>query len=141
VQPGNHPPPATPAAQGRPPRPGTPIRVLLADDHAVMREGLAGLLGEEPDIEVVGEAPDGKEAVRLATALLPDVVLMDVSMPGLDGVEATRAIRKDHPDIRVIGLSTYEEAERAQTMRDAGADCYLTKSGPAALLLAAIRGR
>jgi PAS domain S-box-containing protein len=134
------PSPALPAFAGRSPRPGQRIRVLLADDHAVMREGLARLIGEEADMEVVGQARDGNEAVRLAATLQPDVVLMDVSMPGLDGVEATRAIHGDLPHIRIIGLSMFEETERAQAMRDAGAECFLTKSGPAADLLAAIRG-
>jgi DNA-binding NarL/FixJ family response regulator len=114
--------------------------VLLADDHAVVREGLARLLGGEPDMEVVGQAPDGREAVRLAHTLLPDVVLMDVSMPGLDGVEAARAIHRDLPDIRIIGLSMLGEAEGAKAMRDAGAVGYLTKSVPAADLIAAVRG-
>jgi CheY-like chemotaxis protein/anti-sigma regulatory factor (Ser/Thr protein kinase) len=135
---GGQPGPPGPFVPPRPP--AARVRVLLADDHATMREGLARLLGEERDIEVVGQAADGQEAVRLAATLHPDVVLMDVSMPGLNGIEATRAIHDDSPDVRVIGLSMFEEAERAQAMRDAGADLYLTKSGPAADLLAAIRG-
>jgi PAS domain S-box-containing protein len=126
-------------AEAGPALPGTPIRVLLADDHAVMREGLARLLGEEPDIEIVGQAADGQEAVELAARLLPDIVLMDMSMPRLNGVEATRAIRNDNPDIRVIGLSMFEESDRAQALRDAGAVGYLTKSGPPRELLHAIR--
>jgi signal transduction histidine kinase/ActR/RegA family two-component response regulator len=122
------------------PKSGTPIRVLVADDHIVMREGLARLLSQEPDIDIVGQAADGQEAVRLAAALLPDVILMDVSMPKLNGVEATRAIRNEYSDIRIIGLSMFEEADRAQALRDAGAIGYLTKSGPPDELLAAIRG-
>ncbi|MFH1145108.1 MAG: PAS domain-containing protein [Candidatus Eisenbacteria bacterium] len=115
------------------------IRVLLADDHAVMREGLARLLSEEDDIEVVGEATDGRMAVEQARLLLPDVILMDMSMPRLNGIDATRAIRTEAPGARVIGLSMFEETERAQAMLDAGAVAYLTKSGPAAELVAAIR--
>ena len=118
---------------------GPKIRVLVADDHAVMRQGLEQLLGREPDIEVVGGAADGQEAVQLAARLLPDAILMDMSMPVLNGVEATRAIHNDYPEIRIIGLSMFEEAERAQTMRDAGAVAYVTKSGPAEQLIAAIR--
>ncbi len=115
------------------------IRVLLADDHKVTREGLRRLLGEESDIQIVGEAADGQEAVELAPKLLPDVILMDLSMPQLNGVEATRAIHNDYPDIRIIGLSMFEEADRAQALRDAGAVNYLTKSGPSSDLIAAIR--
>jgi signal transduction histidine kinase/DNA-binding NarL/FixJ family response regulator len=129
-----------PVAPPHPAHPGARIRVLLADDHAVMREGLARLLGGEPDVEVVGQAADGHEAVMLATRLLPDVILMDVSMPGLNGIEATRAIHNDYPDVRIVGLSMFEEAERAQALRDAGAVAYVAKSGPATGLLAAIRG-
>ncbi len=115
------------------------IGVLIADDHALVREGLGKLIGPEPDIEVVGEAADGGEAVRLADSLRPDVILMDAQMPVLDGVEATAVIHRDHPEIRVIGLSMFEAAERAQTMREAGAVDYLTKSGPPGELVAAIR--
>ena len=114
--------------------------MLLADDHALLREGLARLLDAEPDIEVVGQARDGMEAVRLASTLRPDLVLMDVSMPCLDGIEATRAIRSEFPGIRIIGLSMLDETEWAQAMRDAGAECFLSKAGPAADLLTAIRG-
>ncbi len=115
------------------------IRVLLVDDHAVVRQGMANLLGDEPDIEVVGQAADGQEAVELASKLLPDVILMDISMPKLNGVEATRLICNGWPETRIIGLSMYEEADRARAMLDAGAVHYLTKSGPAHELLNAIR--
>jgi len=121
------------------PDPGRKIRVMLADDHAVVRQGMANLLGDEPDLEVVGQAADGQEAVDLASRLLPDVILMDMSMPKLNGVEATRLICNDWPEIRIVGLSMFEEADRAQAMRDAGAVDYLTKSGPADKLLSAIR--
>ncbi len=121
------------------PEPGPNIRVMLADDHIVVRQGIANLLSDEPDIDVVGAAADGQEAVEMAARLLPDVILMDVSMPKLTGVEATRIITHDWPEIRIIGLSMFEEAERAQAMRDAGAVDYVTKSGAADALIKAIR--
>lgn len=121
------------------PDPRRKIRVMLADDHAVVRQGIANLLADEPDIETVGQAADGQEAVDLAARLQPDVILMDVSMPKLSGVEATRAIRNELPEIRIIGLSMFEDSERAQAMRDAGAVSYITKSGPANVLIEAIR--
>ncbi|MCE5326762.1 MAG: CHASE3 domain-containing protein [Planctomycetaceae bacterium] len=120
--------------------PGASIRVLLVDDHTVMRQGLALLLGSESDISIVGQAADGLEAVELAGQLRPDVILMDVSLPRLNGIDATAAIHKDWPDIRIIGLSMFEEKERAEAMRDAGACAYLIKSGPSEQLIAAIRG-
>jgi CheY-like chemotaxis protein len=115
------------------------IRVLLADDHLVVRQGLARLLKAEPDIEVVGEASDGVVALELARQLLPDVVTMDVSMPRMDGIEATRILHAELPEVRVIGLSMFEEAERAAAMRQAGAVNYLPKNGPADALIQAIR--
>jgi PAS domain S-box-containing protein len=121
------------------PDPGRKIRVMLVDDHAVVRQGIANLLRDQPDIEVIGEAADGQEAVELAARLLPNVILMDVSIPKLDGVEATRIIHNDWPEIRIIGLSMFEEADRARAMRDAGAVDYITKSGPAEELIHVIR--
>ena len=115
------------------------IRVLLADDHAVVRQGIANLLADESDMEVIGEAADGQEVIELAARLLPDVVLMDVSMPKLSGVEATRAIHNRFPDTCIIGLSMFEDVEQAQAMRDAGAVDYLTKTGQANTLVNAIR--
>jgi DNA-binding NarL/FixJ family response regulator len=112
---------------------------VLVDDHAVMREGLARLISHEPDFEVVGQADDGKEAIDQATVLMPDVILMDISMPIMSGIEATSIIHQQHPGIRIIGLSLYTESERAKEMLDAGATFYLSKSGPAADLKAAIR--
>jgi PAS domain S-box-containing protein len=121
------------------PNSGRKIRILLADDHAVVRQGIGNLLSDEPDIEIVGSAADGQEAVEFAARLLPDVILMDMSMPKLNGVEATRIIHNDWPEIRIIGLSMFEETERAQAMRDAGAVDYITKSGPAEAMIDVIR--
>jgi DNA-binding NarL/FixJ family response regulator len=115
------------------------IRVLLADDHKLLRGCLAHLLGEEPDIEVVEQAGDGREAVEMALATHPDVVLMDVSMPQMSGIEATQRIKRQLPGVRVIGLSMHEEDDMADAMLRAGAVAYFTKSGPSELLLEAIR--
>jgi CheY-like chemotaxis protein/anti-sigma regulatory factor (Ser/Thr protein kinase) len=116
-----------------------PIRVLLVDDHRIVREGLAGILRGEPDIELVAEASDGQEAVERTERTEPDVVVMDVSMPRMDGTEATRIIRRDHPEIRVIGLSMHDREDLAQAMHEAGASAYLTKGGPASELIEAVR--
>jgi PAS domain S-box-containing protein len=118
---------------------GEPLRILLVDDHPIMREGLALLLEEEPDLQVVGEASGGRAAIRLATELRPDIILMDINMPDMNGIEATRAILAELPDTHVIGLSMYDEADRAAEMLAAGATAYLSKSGPANALLGAIR--
>ena len=116
-----------------------PIRVLLADDHAVLREGLIRILLQETSFSIVGEAEDGETAVQLADQLTPHVVLMDVMMPGIGGAEATRRIRRAHPEIQVIALSMYEERERGAEMREAGAADYITKSQAAVSVADAIR--
>ncbi len=121
------------------PAPGRKIRVMLADDHILVRQGISNLLADQPDLDVIGEVADGQEAVDMATRLLPDVILMDVSMPKLNGIEATRAIHNEYPEMCIIGLSMFEDSERAQAMRDAGAVSYLTKSGPVDVLMNAIR--
>jgi len=105
------------------------VRVLIADDYAVMRTALTQALQSEPDIEVVGEASDGYAAVRLAERLRPEVVLMDVNMPGLDGVEATRRITREDSGIKVIGLSVHCLEFYARRMLEAGANAYLLKDG------------
>lgn len=115
------------------------IRTLLADDHIVMRQGLSRLLRTEPDIEVVGEASDGESALSLVRELMPDVVLMDINMPGMGGIEAARTIHEEYPDIRILGLSMFQESERAEAMRKAGAVGYIVKSGPSEAVIAAIR--
>lgn len=115
------------------------IRVLLADDHAVLRDGLERLLKAQKGIEVVGQAADGVEAVELAVKLRPDIVLMDISMPRMDGVEATRQICERVPGTKVIGLSMHEQKDVAARMTAAGAVRYLTKTVPHDVLIAAIR--
>ncbi len=125
-----------PEESGAEPR---PIRVLIADDHKIVRQGLVGILQIEPDIEVVGEAADGEEAVALARELRPDVVIMDVAMPRMNGIEATKLISRELPKTRVIGLSMHAEGDMAAAMRAAGASAYLTKGGPSEDLSAAIR--
>ncbi len=122
------------------PVPGRRIRVLLVDDHTVLRQGLARLLREHADIEVSGEAATGREAVDMAVRLRPDVVLMDVNMPAMNGVEATRLIRSALPTVQVIALSMFEPGGLAsEAMRTAGVVAYLGKSGPPEQLLGAIR--
>jgi PAS domain S-box-containing protein len=117
---------------------GQPIRVVFADDHRTVREGLVTLLRSQGGIAIVGEAENGKQAVDCVERLHPDVVVMDVSMPVMDGVEATRVIVKRWPEVRVIGLSMYDDAAVVQRMRDAGATDYVTKSAPPGRLIAAI---
>lgn len=116
------------------------IRVLMVDDHEMMRRGLASILRAEPDVEIVGQAQTGDEAVRLADEVLPDVVVMDVSMPGMSGTEATRLIKGAHPAMRIVALSMHELDGTEEAMRNAGAEAYVTKDGPLEALLEAIRG-
>lgn len=120
---------------------GGGIRVLVADDHRILREGLSRLLEEQPDIIVIDEASDGQMAVEKAVNIHPDVVVMDVGMPLLNGIEATRRILVAVPDVRVIGLSMHEETHMAAALKDAGAVAYLRKDCPIEMLLQAIRGR
>ncbi|MHA6523464.1 response regulator [Tessaracoccus sp. G1721] len=116
----------------------TAFRVLVVDDHPLYREGLVGLLGTTDDLSVVGQAADGIEAVRLASELSPDVVVMDVTMPGLDGIEATRQIVAAAPDVRVLILSMLDDASVADAVA-AGARGYVVKSATPGATLAAIR--
>ncbi len=141
-QPAN--PPPTPTAGSRAAKrpaaaPRAKIRVLLVDDHQVVREGLTTLLAQCPDMAVVGLAADGQEAIELADKLQPQVVLMDVNMPHLDGIEATRQIATAWPRIKVIGLTMHADESCYDAMRSAGAMDCLTKNGPAETLLHAIR--
>ena len=104
------------------------IRVVIADDHNVVRKGIRELLSDEADITVVGEARNGHEAVDLATALQPDVVVMDIAMPELSGVEATRQIRAAAPGIRVLVLTAYADDPYIYSLLDAGATSYILKT-------------
>jgi two-component system, NarL family, response regulator LiaR len=119
--------------------PATPIRVLVVDDHAMIRSGLAIFLLASDDLQLVGEASSGAEALRLCAEQRPDVVLMDLVMPGMDGAEATQAIRAAFPDIRVIALTSFPEEDLVQRALRAGAISYLLKNVAADDLAAAIR--
>ncbi len=115
------------------------IHVLIVDDHQVLREGLKGMLQLESDIKVVGEAPDGPQAIELADKLRPDVIVMDINLGEMDGVEACRRILSRQPDARIIGLSMYDDSSIAEAMRKAGAAAYLTKVAPSDELVDTIR--
>lgn len=116
------------------------IKVLIVDDHRFLREGVKALLAEEADLEVIGEAEDGREALEAVRRNEPDVVLLDVAMPVMDGIETARRLRQEHPRLRIVGLSTFSRDDMGERMRAAGADSYLSKSDPSADLVAAVRG-
>jgi DNA-binding NarL/FixJ family response regulator len=115
------------------------IRVLIADDHPVVRRGMAALLASLDEVEVVGEAADGEEAVRQAQLSRPDVVVMDVQMPGLDGIEATRRLARAVPEAAVLMLTMYEDDETVFAAIQAGAHGYLLKGAGQAEILAALQ--
>lgn len=115
------------------------ITVLLADDHTVVRQGLRSLLTAESDIEVIGEAENGRQAVQLTRRLLPDVLVMDIAMPKLNGLEATRQIVRDSPATKVLILSSYSDDEYVHQLTEAGAAGYLIKQTAANDLILAVR--
>lgn len=115
-----------------------PIRLLLADDHPMLRQGTAELLRREPDLEVVGEASDGQQAIELAHSLKPDIVVMDVRMPVLSGVEATRRIRESLPAVLVLVLTAHDDDQYIFSLLQAGASGYLLKTAPVSELVKAI---
>ena len=116
------------------------MKILLCDDQAVIRDGLEMLLTLEKDFQVVGSAQDGHEALELAAKKSPDLVLMDLKMPGMNGIEATREIRKKFPDIKILVLTTYDEDEWVFDAIRAGASGYLLKDTPRQKIIEAIRG-
>ncbi|MGB9641042.1 MAG: response regulator transcription factor [Anaerolineales bacterium] len=120
-------------------KPASLIRVLLVDDHAILREGLRALLSYYADIEVVGEAEDGQQALESVARLSPNVVLMDIAMPGMSGLEATRRIREEYPDVYVLILTQYEDETYVLPLLQAGASGYVPKRALGADLTNAIR--
>jgi two-component system, NarL family, response regulator LiaR len=119
--------------------PNPPIRVLLVDDHTVVRGGLRFFLTGADDIEIVGEGGSGAEALDLVAQLAPDLVIMDVIMPGMDGIEATRALRQRFPEVRVLALTSFGDGELVQGALQAGAIGYLLKDTPGSELIEAVR--
>ena len=115
------------------------IRILLADDHAVVRQGFKMILGAQPDMEIVGEAGNGREAIELADQLKPDVIVMDVAMPELNGIEATRRIGESAPHARVLALSMHKDSVYVREVLRAGARGYLLKDSVAGDLVSAVR--
>jgi len=116
-----------------------PIRILLADDHALLRQGTAELLRREADLKVVGEASNGEQAIELAQTLRPDIVVMDVRMPVLSGIEATRRIREAQPGVQVLVLTAHDDDQYVFSLLQAGASGYLLKTAPIGDLIRAIR--
>jgi DNA-binding NarL/FixJ family response regulator len=116
------------------------LRLLLVDDHALFREGVAGLFAYQSDFEVVGEAEDAESALRQARALRPDLVLMDIDLPGADGVAATRRIKAELPEVAVVMLTVHDDADKLVEAVKAGAEGYLVKNIRSAELLEQLRG-
>jgi DNA-binding NarL/FixJ family response regulator len=112
---------------------------LIADDHSIIRHGLSSLLSYEPDFEVVGEAADGRQAIELAQQCCPEVVIMDINMPVINGIEATRILAEEMPEVKVIALSMHLEKDAARGILEAGAVAYLAKGGGVEELLQTIR--
>jgi DNA-binding NarL/FixJ family response regulator len=121
-----------------PPRPG-PIRILLVDDHAMVRRGMRDFLSLHDDLEIVGEAGDGAAAIEQAAALRPDVIVMDLLMPGVDGIEATARIRAADPEVEIVAITSFVEEARIVAALEAGASGFLLKDAEADELAAAIR--
>src|SRR5512136_827290 len=115
------------------------VKILLVDDHQVLREGLRSMLERQPDMEVVGEAPEGTAALRLVRELKPDLVIMDVNMPGMDGIDVTRLISRDYPEVKVLALSMYLRKTFVCEMLKSGAAGYLLKESAFAEIVEAIR--
>ena len=115
------------------------IRLLIADDHTLVRSGLRSMLRREPDIEIVGEARNGREAVELCRSLRPDLVLMDVRMPEMDGLEATRAVKQEHPETGVLMVTMHENRDYMLEATNAGAAGYVLKDAARDELVDAVR--
>jgi len=115
------------------------IRVVVVDDHTLHRDGTRQILDAYPDLQIIGEASSGELALELITQLHPDVVLMDIRLPGMNGIEVTRRLTRDHPDIRVLMVSAYDEDEYVRGALEAGADGYLSKTAPGKELVEAVR--
>jgi len=116
------------------------ITIMLADDHPLLRQALAGILNKQADFEIIAEAGDGEEAVKLATELVPDVVIMDISMPKLNGLEATRQIKARCPNVAILVLTVHSDSEHILGILEAGAAGYLTKSVFGKEVINAVRG-
>jgi two-component system, NarL family, response regulator LiaR len=119
---------------------GVPARLLIADDHALAREGMRSMLANEPDLQIVGEAKDGEEALKLCRRFRPELILMDVRMPKMDGLEATRAIKEVSPQTAILMVSTYESQEYLVEAIKAGAAGYVLKEATKGQLLSTLRG-
>lgn len=115
------------------------IKILLADDHAVLRTGLRLLINSQPDMEVIGEAGDGQEAIEKTRILNPDIVLMDITMPKMGGIEATREIKKERPLVKVLALTVHEDEAHLRSFLEAGASGYVPKKAADVQLLEAVR--
>ncbi|MFT5671452.1 MAG: DNA-binding NarL/FixJ family response regulator [Polaribacter sp.] len=114
------------------------IKIILADDHKLLRDGLRNIIEQKSNMYIIGEASDGREAIKICAKLVPNILVIDVAMPGLNGIEAARQIHKNNPDIRIIGLSMHSGKQFIQGMFKAGAFGYLLKDGDSDELITAI---